>query len=78
MKYNAGIDIGGTFTDLICVSGNGDTLVHKTLSTPEDPSIGFINGIRELAAIANQPFEKFIATHRDRLWPWACNGWGSP
>ncbi|MDP1728316.1 MAG: hydantoinase/oxoprolinase family protein [Bacteroidota bacterium] len=62
MKYNAGIDIGGTFTDLICVSSKGDTLIHKTLSTPEDPSIGFINGIREIAAIAKQPFETFIAS----------------
>jgi N-methylhydantoinase A/oxoprolinase/acetone carboxylase beta subunit len=52
MKYNVGIDIGGTFTDLICVSSDGKTIVHKTLSTPEDSSIGFINGIREVSEMA--------------------------
>lgn len=62
MKYNVGIDIGGTFTDLICVSSEGKTIVHKTLSTPLDSSIGFINGIREVAEMAGQPFQKFVAS----------------
>ena len=61
MKYNLGIDIGGTFTDMICVSTEGETIVHKTLSTPQDPSIGFLNGIREVAAMANKPFDSFVA-----------------
>ncbi len=61
MKYNVGIDIGGTFTDLICVSSEGKTIVHKTLSTPQDSSIGFINGIREVAEMADQPFEEFVS-----------------
>ena len=62
MKYNVGIDIGGTFTDLICVSSDGKTIVHKTLSTPEDSSIGFINGIREVAEMACQSFETFVSS----------------
>ncbi len=62
MKYNVGIDIGGTFTDLICVSSEGKTIVHKTLSTPEDSSIGFINGIREVAEMAGQSFELFVSS----------------
>jgi len=62
MKYNVGIDIGGTFTDLICVSSEGKTIVHKTLSTPLDSSVGFINGIREVAEMAGEPFEKFISS----------------
>ena len=49
MKYKLGIDVGGTFTDFILISGIGDTIVHKTLSTPEDPSIGVLNGIRDLS-----------------------------
>ncbi len=61
MKYNVGIDIGGTFTDLICVSSEGKTIVHKTLSTPQDSSIGFLNGIREIAEMAGVPFGKFVA-----------------
>ena len=62
MKYNLGIDIGGTFTDLICVSSEGKTIVHKTLSTPQDSSIGFINGIREVAEMAGEKFDKFISS----------------
>jgi N-methylhydantoinase A len=62
MRYNLGIDIGGTFTDLICVSSKGKTIVHKTLSTPQDSSVGFINGIREVAEMAGEAFEKFVSS----------------
>ncbi len=62
MKFNVGIDIGGTFTDLICVSSEGKTIVHKILSTPQDSSVGFINGIREVAEMAGEPFEKFVSS----------------
>ncbi len=62
MKYNVGIDIGGTFTDLICVSSAGKTIIHKILSTPQDPSVGFINGIRETAEMAGETFETFISS----------------
>ena len=62
MKYNVGIDIGGTFTDIIAVSSEGKTIVHKTLSTPHDSSVGFINGIREVAEMADVSFEKFVAS----------------
>src|SRR3989344_2271878 len=60
MRYKLGIDIGGTFTDLILISDNGNATVHKTLSTPTDPSVGFINGIKELAEMINMPFDNFV------------------
>lgn len=62
MKFKVGIDIGGTFTDLIAVSDTGETTVHKTLSTPEDPSIGFINGLREVAEMRGTGFSDFISS----------------
>ncbi|MHB8261006.1 MAG: hydantoinase/oxoprolinase N-terminal domain-containing protein [Bacteroidia bacterium] len=62
MRYNVGIDIGGTFTDLICVSSQGKTIVHKTLSTPHDSSVGFINGIREVAIMADESIESFVSS----------------
>ena len=38
-RCGAGVDIGGTFTDLIIVDDvTGDFVVNKTLSTPQDPS----------------------------------------
>src|SRR5438128_10007089 len=44
-----GVDVGGTFTDLIYVDDDaGKILVHKVPTTPEDPSQGTVQGIREL------------------------------
>ena len=50
MGYRIGIDIGGTFTDLICVGPDGEVLVDKALSTPGDQSVGVMNGLGQLAA----------------------------
>src|SRR5438034_429309 len=45
-----GVDVGGTFTDLIYVDDEaGRILVHKLATTPADPSQGTVQGIRELA-----------------------------
>ena len=46
-----GIDVGGTFTDLVAM-GDGDStpVVFKTPTTPADPSDGVINGIEGIAA----------------------------
>ena len=41
-----GIDVGGTFTD-IAVLENGRLSVHKLPSTPQDPSLGIIQGVKE-------------------------------
>src|SRR2546426_2934214 len=50
-----GVDVGGTFTDLIYVDDEaGQTLVHKVPTTPEDPSQGTVQGIRELTEQAGQ------------------------
>jgi len=37
--YRVGIDIGGTFTDMLFVSENGTAVIGKTLTTPGDPSL---------------------------------------
>ncbi len=44
-----GIDVGGTFTDFLVMDEAGGSLVHKVLSTPDDPSIAVMNGLSELA-----------------------------
>ena len=44
-----GVDVGGTFTDLIYVDDEaGQILVYKLPTTPEDPSSGTVQGVREL------------------------------
>jgi N-methylhydantoinase A len=48
--YGLGIDIGGTFTDLVLVRPNGSIVSHKVLSTPDDFGRAIVLAIRELAA----------------------------
>ncbi|MGB3097296.1 MAG: hydantoinase/oxoprolinase family protein, partial [Candidatus Deferrimicrobiaceae bacterium] len=49
----AGIDVGGTFTDLMLVDDESKTAwVHKVPSTPTDPSKATMSGLRELCEIA--------------------------
>jgi N-methylhydantoinase A len=47
--YRIGIDVGGTFTDLVAVDESGRAILAKTASTPEDPSIGVMTGLDRLA-----------------------------
>src|SRR6516225_6632244 len=47
--YRIGIDVGGTFTDLVAVDDFGRATLAKVLSTPADPSIGVLDGLRLLA-----------------------------
>ncbi|MGE0797572.1 MAG: hydantoinase/oxoprolinase family protein [Lautropia sp.] len=49
MTYRIGVDIGGTFTDLALVDDqSGSLFTHKRLTTPADPSIAVIEGVREI------------------------------
>jgi len=48
--YRIGIDVGGTFTDLVAVDDGGRVVIAKTASTPRDPSEGLMEGLRLLAA----------------------------
>ena len=41
-----GVDIGGTFTDFVIEKG-GQLSIHKLLSTPEDPSLAMLNGLKQ-------------------------------
>ena len=60
MNYKIGVDVGGTFTDFFLVSDTGDAIMHKTLSTPEDSSIGFMSGLREIAVKMQLSQQDFI------------------
>jgi len=47
--YRIGIDVGGTFTDLVAVDDLGKTTLAKVPSTPANPSIGVLDGLQLLA-----------------------------
>ncbi len=49
MSYRLGVDVGGTFTDLLLINEeDGETWTAKVLSTPEDSSIGVLNGVARI------------------------------
>ena len=49
MGYRVGVDVGGTFTDLICVTPAGEVVLDKTPSTLDDQSRGVMTGLTQLA-----------------------------
>ena len=54
MAYRLGVDVGGTFTDLLLIDeGSGETYRAKVPSTPADSSIGVLNGIEKVCGSAN-------------------------
>ena len=50
-SYSVAVDVGGTFTDIVlCDTASNAQWVHKTPSTPGDPSVGFMTGLSEILA----------------------------
>ncbi|MCX8133445.1 MAG: hydantoinase/oxoprolinase family protein [Roseococcus sp.] len=50
MRYVIGVDVGGTFTDVVGVDDEGNEHLAKAASTPEDQSLGVMQGLANLAA----------------------------
>ena len=49
MSYRLGVDVGGTFTDFLLINeSDGSTHTAKVPSTPEDSSIGVLNGVARI------------------------------
>ncbi len=65
MAYRLGIDVGGTFTDLLLLDDrSGDAWRHKTPSTPADSSIGILTGVEAICGAAGiAPAEVELLLH---------------
>ena len=49
MSYRLGVDVGGTFTDFLLLNEDtGETKTAKVPSTPEDSSVGVLNGVARI------------------------------
>jgi N-methylhydantoinase A len=56
LRFQVGIDIGGTFTDLVMVGSDGRAHSQKLLSTPDDYGRGIVDGLTAaLAAVSASP-----------------------
>ena len=48
IRYRVGVDIGGTFTDVVLLGSDGSLITKKVSSTPDDYGRGIINGVSEV------------------------------
>lgn len=55
-----GIDVGGTFTDVIVLNEEAEFTVDKVPSTPVDPSIGILNGIKRLVEVHDVDLDNLV------------------
>jgi N-methylhydantoinase A len=63
--FTIGVDVGGTYTDLVATDESGRTMFAKSPSTPADQSIGVMAGLEELARRLNlSRAEMLAATER--------------
>jgi N-methylhydantoinase A len=55
-RWRIGIDTGGTFTDVVALDETtGEIVTTKTPTTVRDPSIGVLDGILKVLALAAEP-----------------------
>ncbi|HWB66042.1 MAG TPA: hydantoinase/oxoprolinase family protein [Mycobacteriales bacterium] len=59
--YRVGIDVGGTFTDLICITPDGELVLDKTPTTPDDQSRGVMAGLTQLGERFGMSLADFVA-----------------
>ena len=59
--YKIGIDVGGTFTDFVVAEDGAHPRIFKTHTTPADPSIGVMNGLREAASACGLSLDQFLS-----------------
>ncbi len=55
------IDVGGTFTDCLVLDADGDLRQFKSPTTPDDPSVGFMNSLEKAAVGYDQSLERFVS-----------------
>lgn len=59
-RYRIGVDIGGTFTDFVIASENGDVVVWKEDTTPVEPERAVLAGFEAVASLLGTTGEKLL------------------
>ncbi len=66
MRYRIGVDVGGTFTDVVGIAADGTETLAKASSTPQDQSIGVVEGLQNLATALGLTLADLLA-RTDRI-----------
>ncbi len=61
MGYQIGIDVGGTFTDLLVCDDDGRTRICKAPTTPADPSLGVFDALEQAAEDGRTGLRDFLS-----------------
>ena len=63
-RYRLGVDVGGTHTDLVLLDrAAGTIMVEKVSSTPKNPALGVLNGLKRFLARGIAPGEIEFFAH---------------
>jgi N-methylhydantoinase A len=58
--YRIGVDVGGTFTDVVAIADDGTETLAKAASTPADQSEGVVTGLANLAEALGLPLSALL------------------
>jgi N-methylhydantoinase A len=56
------VDVGGTFTDLVCEYDDGSFVIHKSATTPDDPARGMLDALDLAAQEAQTTVHELLET----------------
>ncbi|XNO45675.1 hydantoinase/oxoprolinase N-terminal domain-containing protein (plasmid) [Sinorhizobium meliloti] len=59
--YRVGVDIGGTFTDMVMVDSRGAVRAFKAPSVPSDPTEGVLSAVRLAADSLGVDVQSFLS-----------------
>jgi N-methylhydantoinase A len=61
MSHRVGVDIGGTFTDMLVTDESGEARLYKSPTTPQDPSIGVVQTLERAARDQELSLDDFLS-----------------
>jgi N-methylhydantoinase A len=59
-EFRIGVDVGGTFTDVVGIAADGTETLAKAASTPHDQSEGVLAGLENLASALGLPLAELL------------------